>query len=149
MEKLGGLVSVRTPFELAVLRSLENPNNYSAQQALKDYRDHRHLLLVSVSFVSSQDFSGRVDASAYPFQTENLRKPEWGGYRFEVLQQHPIEAKKISVRSLYPFGNDMPPAAEILVEFDVRDFAPASTTVNLIAPDGQKVTAEFDLAKLR
>jgi hypothetical protein len=36
-----------------------------------------------------------------------------------------------------------------LVEFDVRDFAPASTTVNLIAPDGQKVTAEFDLAKLR
>ncbi len=84
------------------------------------------------------------------FLGQVVGRPEdfWREFQFRVVQEHSIEPKKVSGRSIYRRRGGLG-GAEVLLEFDAEQFTSGTAKVEVTTPDHQTVEAEFDLDKLK
>jgi hypothetical protein len=142
-----GPISLRTPYDLAVLRALQN-GNYNAQQAQIDYEAQRNLMAVSFSLYPHRPYPLPVMPTMGVGAAKNLEEvDQWNGFRFEVSQHGVIQAKASTSRPIYDKNEII--GAEIVLEFEVRQFASDRTKIQIVTPEGEVVTAEFNLGKLK
>lgn len=140
-------IEFRTPYEQVVLRSWERSMGYSAQQAEKDYAAQPVLVVVRVLVYSTPTYPGPAwRASDANDQATGRPEDFWPGFRFHIAQEHSIEPKKVSSSFL---GGRPRGGREVLLEFDASEFAPGTVTVEVTAPEGQTIHAEFDLDRLK
>jgi hypothetical protein len=140
-------VSVRTPYSLAVWRSYQGAATYTLPKAQADYQASANKLEVvvwiDVPMRYAQNLAG-LQGPAAEF---------WRSFTVELSQENKIAARRVSgqqnVFSGDTGGVAVAATAEVHAEYDFRDVASAPVRVVVTGPDGRKVSAEFDLEKLR
>jgi hypothetical protein len=142
-----GPISLRTPYDQVVLRAWQNWD-YNAQQAHIDYEAQRNLMVVSFSLYPHRQYALPVTPTMGANVTKNLVEvDQWNGFRFQVSQNAVIQAKALASRPIFDKNEII--GAEIVLEFDVRQFAPERIKIQIITPEGEIVTSEFNLDKLK
>jgi hypothetical protein len=161
LPKKGAYISeirLLTPLAQVVQVSSQVTSGYSAQQAQLDYkgRGDSLLLIVQIQFTPSY---GVIDAdhsanNAAGEKGLTLRREDfWQDFRYGIKQKEDwIEPRSIRGEAQYGSSDGSSGGglvgAWVYIEYDARNIPSDDTEVHITAPDGQEVTATFDLAKL-
>ena len=150
-------IELRTPYEQVVVRASQVSGSYSAQQAEQDYRDHPDLILVRVRINLTPTYPAIIaDPSRGKGQVRERPDDFWRYFKIRVLQGGEVRPNRTSGRALFQSGlssprviGDVMLGAEVLLEFGPAQIRSEPTKIEVLAPDGQSVEAEFDLKELR
>ena len=145
-------IEFRTPFEEIAVRSRERGSNYTEQDAEKDYRVRPNVVSLRVFVLYPLDFSkDGSDDSAAGEPVDDSGGYSFYGYRIRVSQGHAVKPTQVHGRPSY-FGEsqcDYCGGEEIILDFNPDDLATDVTHIEVVTPDGQTVTAAFDLRNLK
>jgi hypothetical protein len=146
-------IEIQTPFKEVVLHARQRSVGYSAQQAEADYRSHKDVILVRVRLYLTPTYP-EVTEGTTPSGAKGVKlvPPDfWRDVIIHVSQQKALVEKRISGTPLYSGGKGVSvlTGAKVEMEYDAAEVASAPLVVEVAPPNGQKITAEFDLAKLR
>lgn len=170
-------IEVRTPFLQVVAISREHGVGYSTQQAAQEYRRNPNTVQVRIEIRNTATFSiippppkvPTLTGEEYPYPRWNRAELNEGACGDAILGIHPIETcfpgfhfrfnqgKEIKPKSSYSVpqhfytgrGLSGLLGAEVWFVFSASDIASAPLRIVVSTPDGQEVSAEFDLASLR
>jgi hypothetical protein len=147
-------IELRTPYQQVVLRARNAPDGYSSQQAGQEYRKHGDRVVVRVLILLTPTYPAHTPIT--PIQVEPvLVRPEdfWRDFDICLFQEEEIPPLDVRGWPIYgppDFGLPGLAGAEVQLEFPANDLASTeSARVEILTPDGQRVSAVFDLAKLR
>ncbi len=151
-------VTFLTPFAQLAQISSNYVGNYSAQQALLDHRGQQESVKITVEIYLTNSYGAMIpnpqssrSASSPPF----IPRPYdfWRDFRVQVSDGLQVVSPSDSEgRSLYRCGRTgscRPRGAAIDLEFPVTAFASDSVTVEVVPPEGDPVSVNFDLTRLR
>jgi hypothetical protein len=146
-------IEIQTPFKEVVLHARQQSVGYSAQQAEADYRSHKDVILVRVRLYLTPTYPEVTEVTT-PSGAKGVKlvPPDfWRDVSIHVSQQKALVEKRISGTPVYSGGKGVSvlTGAEVEMEYDAAQVASAPLVVEVVPPNGQKITAEFDLAKLR
>jgi hypothetical protein len=136
-------VEFQTPYEQIVLRTLRTIN-YDKFQAEEDYQANPGLVIVRVIVSLKTGYTGAA--------------PPADSFKVIVSQARPVEPRKATSAVLCDpfnpienstFANCITYTREILLQFDVGQFAPGRATVRVMLPSGQPVETKYNLDKLK
>ena len=146
-------IEFRTPYQQVVLRARNAPDGYSSQQAAQEYRAQAGRVVVRVLIYLTPTYPAHTPLHIVQIEPVELRPEDfWREFTFRVAQDDEITPRRISARPIYSandFGLPGLMGAEVVLEFDATAFTEAPVRVEVVAPDGHRVSAEFDLEKLR
>ena len=138
-------IGVRTPYSSAVLRSYKGGNTYSAQRAQTDYGAKADVfeVVVWIDIPVAYALSPQDQLTGPTALLKELN--------VELSQDQRIAPLKATVPPVFERGGDTGTVsgAELHFEYDVRDVTSAPARVQVTGPDGQGVSATFDLGNLR
>jgi hypothetical protein len=151
-------VELLTPYAQVVDISRQRTAGYSAQQAAQDYKDRGDLIRVRIRIELTASY-GEIESPlpskvSRPEQGITTRPADfWKDFQFRLTQ------KDETVESVGTYGEPIffrdsegsggLAGAQVWLQYDAKDVASSEAVVEVIAPDGQKVAARFDLEKLR
>jgi hypothetical protein len=148
-------VEFRTPFEQIVLRARNAPDGYSSQRAAQEYRAQAERVVVRVLIYLTPTYPAHTPIHILIYEPIELRPEDfWREFDIRVNQKDDeVAPRRISGKPIYTTADvgGLPGliGAEVELEFDAADFSPEPARVEILAPDGQRVRAVFDLEKLR
>lgn len=147
-------VELRTPYQQVVLRAQNAPDGYSSQQASQEHRKQGDRVVVRVLIYLTPSYPAHTPLG--PVQVEPvLVRPEdfWRDFDIRLFQAEEISPRDVRGRPIYgppDFGLPGLVGAEVELDFAADDFAPSDPArVEILTPDGQHISARFDLEKLR
>src|SRR5690242_12179924 len=136
-------VEFQTPYEQIVLRTLRTIN-YDKFQAEEDYQANPRLIIVRVIVSQKTGYTGTA--------------PPADSFKVIVSQARPVEPQKVTSAVVCDpfnpvenstFANCITYTREILLQFDVAQFAPGRATVRVMLPTEQPVETKYNLDKLK
>jgi len=151
-------VTVFTPFALLVQQSSQHASGYSAQQAALDHRDQGEFvrILVQIQLTASYaSFIVRPTGSHSGSPNGFVPRPYdfWKDFDVQVSSDD---------KKLRPFSSSGHPnlicsddggcevtGATLQFDFRAEDFASGSATIDIVPPEGDPVSIDFDLDHLR
>jgi len=147
-------VQLLTPFAQVVEVSSQNTVGYSAQQAWKDYQARGDVIRVRVRLELTNTYSGvasqepsRKSGSGDSFSPRPT--DFWKSFDF-ALQQGEKVFDPVSVDGEPFYGEDGTFIGDyVWLKYVADDVASSEISVEVSAPDGQHVTATFNLSSLR
>ena len=151
-------ITFLTPFAQFAQFSSNYVGNYSAQQALLDHRGHQEFVRITVEIYLTNSYGALIPN---PAATRSSSSPPliprhydfWRDFRVQVSDGHQILSPSDSEgRPLYRcgrYGPCRPRGAAIDLEFPASAFASDSITVEVTPPEGESVSVDFDLTRLR
>jgi hypothetical protein len=150
-------VTFLTPFALLVQHS-SRQSNYSAQQAALDHRDQPEFvrIVVQIQFTDSYGpFIARPTGSRSGSPTGFVPRPYdfWKDFDVQVSG----DDQKLRPFSSYgqpnffcsQDGGCLLTGATLQFDFSAEDFASGSAIIDVVPPEGDPVTVDFDLDHLR
>ena len=151
-------IELLTPYAQVVDVSRQRTAGYSAQQAEEDYKKRGDTILVHVRIELTPTY-GEVGSSP-PTKDSGAKRgvtlrPEdfWKDFQFRLSQGgetiEPLNIYGEPIFSLSRGGSGGLAGAQVWVEYDARDVGSSEAVAEVVAPDGLKIAAKFDLAKLR
>lgn len=147
-------VELRTPYEQVVLRARNAPDGYSSQQAGQEYRKLGDRVVVRVLIYLTPTYPAHAPIT--PIQVEPvLVRPEdfWRDFDIRLFQKEEISSVNVRGQPFYTnseFGTGGLAGAEVELEFAADALSSTEPArVEILTPDGQRITARFDLEKLR
>lgn len=147
-------IELRTPYEQVVLRARNAPDGYSSQQATQEYRKQGDRVVLRVLIYLTPTYPAHTPIG--PVQSEPvLVRPEdfWRDFDIRLFQENEVSPRDVRGRPIYTypeFGLPGLVGAEVELEFEADDLAPSEPArVEILTPDGQRISALFDLEKLR
>jgi hypothetical protein len=153
-------IHLLTPYAQVVSNSSQHSTGYSAQQAAADYhgRGDTFLLEVRIEFTATYTYNDAVRTAVDTASELNRHLyPEdfWQAFRF-TLSQNDQAFEPSDVRADPIYGSSSPGDATstlrgaiVWLEFDADRFESQPAHVEVVTPEGQHITAKFDLARLR
>jgi hypothetical protein len=150
-------IEVRTPFAQVVENSHEHSIGYSAQQAEQDYQKTPDTFQVRVQILATATFGiGAAINQLPPSACQGVNRMNsvldcFHDFQFRFSQKEDIHAKEsfgVPIYSDSPDGSGVI-GGNIWFTFRTSDIATGPLLVIVVTPDGQEVSAEFDLAGLR
>jgi hypothetical protein len=149
-------VEVRTPFAQIIVNSHDHSVGYSAQQAAQDYKKNPDTLQVRVQIRATATYALASIAAAPLGPCQGVQRMKsvqecFRDFRFAFGQGN-ITPKSLYGVPIYSGGGEggsILIAADVWFVFSAADIASAPFQVTVSTPDGQSVSAEFDLAALR
>ncbi|HXN21432.1 MAG TPA: hypothetical protein VOA41_01660 [Candidatus Dormibacteraeota bacterium] len=149
-------IELLTPYAQVVKISQRKSVGYSAQQAEQEYSERGDRIAVRVLILFTNTYSLILD-SPNPGNHKGilLRSPDfWRDFDFRLLQEDEmISAEYVSGEPQYLpdrySGTSALSGATVYLDYDAGRVKSIPTRVQVLTSDGQRVTAEFDLAKLR
>jgi hypothetical protein len=149
-------MEVRTPYAQVVVSSREHSVGYSSMSAEQDYRKNPDTLQVRIQILSTATYAidSPVASQHSPCQgvyRMNSVEECFHGFQFRFRQGESIKPKSSYGVPIYSGGDSgsILFGADIWFTFSTADIASAPLRVTVSTPDGQTVSAEFDLATLR
>jgi hypothetical protein len=137
-----------------VLRARNAPDGYSSQQASQEYRKQGDRVVVRVLIYLTPTYPAHTPLG--PVQVEPvLVRPEdfWRDFDIRLFQREEISPRDVRGRPIYgppDFGLPGLVGAEVELDFAADDLVPSEPArVEIVTPDGQRISARFDLDKLR
>lgn len=145
-------IEFRTPFEEIAVRSRERGSNYTEQDAEKDYTASSNIVSIHVFVLYPLDFSSDgSDDYAVAESTDGDSEYSFYGYRLRVSQEHAVKPTQVRGKP-FDFGGSQCSycgGEEIILDFAPDQLDTAITHIEVVTPDGQTVTAAFDLRNLK
>ncbi len=151
-------VTFLTPFALLVQQSSEHTSGYSAQQAALDHRDQGEFVRIVIQIQLTDSYGSfiiRPTGSRSGSSAGFVPRPYDFWTDFDVR----VSSKDQKLR---PFSSVGQPnficsqdssctltGAALQFDFSVEDFASGSATIDVTPPEGDSVTVDFDLDRLR
>jgi hypothetical protein len=151
-------VEVRTPFAQVIVNSHDHSVGYSAQQAAQDYKKNPDTIQVRVQIRATASFAIDSLAAAPQVPCQGVQRMNavnqcFRDFQFRFRQGEEIKPKSSYGVPIYNGGGDggssILVAGDIWFTFSTADIASAPLRVTVFTPDGQEVSAEFDLTALR
>jgi hypothetical protein len=148
-----------TPLAQIVKVSSRTTGGYSAQQAQLDYRDRGDSLLLEVHIEFTPTYT-QID-SVRPSNKNGAEKgivmrteDFWQSFRYGIKQKEDwIDPRSVHGEPEYgssdSYGSSLLIGAWVYLDYDARNVPSEDTEVHVFTPDGQDVSATFDLSKLR
>ena len=150
-------VTVFTPFALLVQQSSQHTSGYSAQQAALDHRDQPEFVrvIVQIQFTASY--------GAYIVRPTGSRSGSPNGFTprpYDFWKDFDVQVSRDD-KKLRPFSSSGQPTllcdeggctltgASLQFDFTAEDFASGSATIDVVPPEGDPVSIDFDLDHLR
>ena len=144
-------MEVRTPFAQVIVNSHDHSVGYSAQQAQQDYQKNPDTLQLRIQILSTATFAlvpqGIVPPACQGVWRLNSVEDCFHDFRFRFRQTKNVAPKSSYATPIY--SDSWLIGADVWFTFRTEDIASAPFSVLVLTPDGQKVSAEFDLASLR
>ena len=153
-------IELFTPYAETVDLSRQRTFGYSAQQAAQEYRDRGDVFRLRVRAFFTDTYSQRTYAQAVT--QKDARKPKlgqdagarsggWQGFQVQLWQKdkliEPLEIPGIPVFRGYTVEG-VSYGFDVVLHYDGDEIDADNAQVVVLTPDGQRVVAEFDLAKL-
>jgi hypothetical protein len=147
-------IEVRTPFAQVVVSSREHSVGYSAQQAEQDYKKNPGTLQVRIQILFTATFAIGSPLNPPPACQGVIRMNSaldcFHDFQFRSRQEKQIEPVSSYGVPIYSGGDSsVLTGGDIWFTFRTDEIASAPLRVAVSTPDGQKISAEFDLAALR
>jgi len=149
-------VSFLTPFALFVEYS-SRQSDYSAQRAALDHKSQPEAVEISVEIVFTQSYGVFIatptsSRSGSPIGTR-LRSPDfWRTFKFRVFDgEEEISTDDLTGEPRYVCseGGCTLSGATVRLRFPADAFYTETATIQVVPPEGDPVSADFDLASLR
>lgn len=153
-------IELFTPFAEAVDLSRQRTFGYSAQQATQEYRDRGDVFRLRVSVFFTDTYSLRTYAQAATEKDGQKTKlgpklrPQsrgWQGFQVQLWQKdkliEPLEIPGIPVFRGTTVGGAYY-GFDVILHYDGDEITSDDAEVVVLTPDGQRIAADFDLAKL-
>jgi len=161
-------IGLYTPYAQIVQQTSEKMIASSAQQAAEDFHKQKETIQVRLLILLTPTYSYTI-ASREPGNKQGFQfrsNDFWRDFSFS-LRQRDTEIEPLSVHGepYYQFQrigqsgvpiNEQPNpqqsvlyGARVWLEYDAATVASDETQIEVITPDGQHVTANFDLSRLR
>jgi hypothetical protein len=145
-------IEVRTPFAQVVVSSREHSVGYSAQQAEQDYRKNPDTLQVRIQIRYTQTYPSALilPPSCQGAIHINSALDCFHDFKFRFRQEKQIELVSSYGVPIYS-GHEMSglTGGDLWFAFSASQIDSRPLRVEVSTPDGQKISAEFDLAALR
>jgi hypothetical protein len=145
-------IEVRTPFAQVVVNSLEHSVGYSAQQAEQDYEKNPDTFQVRVQIRTTSTFA--LGSSVQPppacqgVRRMNSALDCFRDFQFRFRQKADFQPEQSYGVPIYSNDSALT-GGDIWFTFRAAEFISAPLRVSVSTPDGQVVSATFDLAALR
>jgi hypothetical protein len=151
-------VTVFTPFALLVQQSSQRSSGYSAQQAALDHRDQGEFVRIIVQIQLTNSYA------AYIVRPTGTRSGSPNGFvprPYDFWKDFDVKVFSDD-KKLRAFSSSGQPnllcadeggceltGATLWFDFSAADFASGSATVDVVPPEGDPVSIDFDLDHLR
>jgi hypothetical protein len=151
-------MEVRTPFAQVVVSSREHSVGYSSMQAKQDYEKNPDTVQVRVQILSTATYAigsqGTVPEILAPPACQGVQRMNsvqdcFRDFRFGFSQGKDLKPMSSYGVPMYRGEPSILIGADLWFTFTTADIASAPFRVTVSTPDGQNVSAEFDLATLR
>jgi hypothetical protein len=151
-------VTFFTPFALLVQESSQHTSGYSAQQAALDHRDHGEFVRIMVQIQLTDSYGPYIvrptgSRSGSPKGFVPRAYDFWKDFEVQVSSDD---------KKLRPFSSSGQPnlicsedggctltGATLQFDFPAEDFASGSATIDVNPPEGDPISIDFDLDRLR
>lgn len=147
-------VEIVTPFKEMADRARRAPDGYNPVQAEADYKKAAPPLQVKVRLELTASYPAHTpyDRSIH-LGPIYLRDPDfWREFEFRLEQAGEVEPVAVRGDPFYScshWGGCWLAGADVVLAYDPAKVASRTARVIVVTPDGQRLQAEFDLAKLR
>ena len=150
-------MEVRTPFAQVIVMSHEHSVGYSPMQAGEDYKKNPDTVQVRVRILPTATFAfgspaAGPQSACQGAQRMNSVEQCFQDFRFQFSQGKEIKPKSSYGVPMHLYtgrGISSLIGGDVWFVFGAKDIASAPFRVTVSTPDGQTVSAEFDLAALR
>jgi hypothetical protein len=151
-------VTFLTPFAQFAKSSSTYVGNYSAQQALLDHRGHRESVKITVEIYLTNSYGSLIPnpaAAGSRSSSALIPRPTdfWKDFRIQVYNGRQILSPSDSGgRPLYRcgrFGPCRPMGGAVDLEFPASAFTSDTATIEVLPPEGDPVSVDFALTRLR
>jgi hypothetical protein len=151
-------ITFLTPFAQFAQFSGNYVGNYSAQQARLDHRGEEETVKITVEVYLTNSYGALIATPAGSrSRSSSALQPRpydfWKDFRVQVYSgRQLLSPSDLSGRSLYRcgrFGPCRPRGAAIELEFPANAFTSDSATIEVLPPEGDPVSVDFDLTRLR
>ncbi len=147
-----------TPFALVAQLSSEHSTGYSAQQAALDHRDQQETVKIIVHILLTDSYPAyipRPTSSRSGSPTGFAPRPYnfWKDFQVQVFAGdktlEPFSSSGQPDYTCSEYGGCTLIGATLRFEFPAEDFATDSATIDVNPPEGDPVSVDFDLTRLR
>ncbi len=146
------MAELLTPFAEMVGVSVKHSAGYSAQQAQLDYRSRGDSMRLGVHVAYTSSYG-----PGFPYSPNKVpgKTGTWKDFQVRLSQkENTIEPRNVSyegthISSSGKGGGSRPTGFIIWLVYDAAQFTSSDAAVEVDTPDGQHVTATFDLYRLR
>ena len=151
-------VTFFTPFALLVQQSSQHTSGYSAQQAALDHRDQPEFVRIIVQIQLTNSYG------AYIIRPTISRSGSSAGFvprPYDFWKDFDVQVSSKD-QNLQPFSSSGQPdvlcsyeggceltGATLQFDFNAEDFASGSAVIEVIPPEGDPLSVDFDLGHLR
>lgn len=151
-------ITFLTPFALLVQESNQRTMNYSAQQAEQDHRNQQEIARIVIQIQLTETYPGLIPTPTGSRSGSPIgfaRRPDdfWKDFKIQVVDKETTLVPLSSTGDpLYSCDNDggcVISGATLRFEFSAKAFKSDSPTVQITPPEGDPVSVDFDLSRLR
>ena len=151
-------ISFLTPFALLAQESSQRTMNYSAQQAEQDHRNQQEIVRIVIQIQLTESYAALIPTptssrSGSPTGFVQRLSDFWKDFEIQVLDKDkslvPLSSSGDSVYSCDGDGGCILSGATLQFEFPASAFKSDSPTVQVTPPEGDLVSVDFDLSRLR
>jgi hypothetical protein len=151
-------ISFLTPFALLAQESSQRTMNYSAQQAEQDHRRQQEIVRIVIQIQLTETYRALIptptgSTSGSPIGFIQRSPDFWKDFDVQVLDKDrgliPLSSTGDSVYSCDSYGGCILSGATVQFEFRASAFKSDSPTIQVTPPEGDPVSVDFDLTRLR
>lgn len=150
-------IEVRTPYAQVIVMSHEHSVGYSPMQAAEDYKKNPDTVQVRIQILATATFAfgspaAGPQSACQGAQRMNSVEQCFQDFRFQFSRGKEIKPKSsygVPIHFYTGHGISGLIGGDVWFVFSTSDIASAPFRVTVFTPDGQEVSAEFDLAALR
>ena len=151
-------VTFFTPYALVAQLSNQRSMGYSAQQAEQDHRNQEELVRIVIQIQFTQTYGALIprptgSRSGSPIGYALRPSDFWKDFQVQVLDKEklltPSSFLGFPIYSCDSDGGCSLSGATLQLEFPAKAFKSDSPTIQITPPEGDSVSVDFDLARVR
>jgi hypothetical protein len=151
-------ISFLTPFALFAQESSQRTMNYSAQQAEQDHRNQEEIVRIVIQIQLTETYGALIPTptgsrSGSPIGFAKRPGDFWKDFEVQVVDKDrvlvPLSSSGDSVYSCDSYGGCILSGATLQFEFSAKAFKSDSPAIQVTPPEGDPVSVDFDLSRLR
>jgi hypothetical protein len=151
-------ISFLTPFALFAQGSSQRTMNYSAQQAEQEHRNQEEMVRIVIQIQLTETYGALIPTptssrSGSPIGFAKRPDDFWKDFEVQVVDKDralvPGSSSGDSVYSCDSDGGCLLSGATLQFEFPAKAFKSDSPTIQVTPPEGDPVSVDFDLSRLR